>query len=156
MMQSFEFSFIGLAAEPQGNARVHLRDDLTDRNLYVQIGLIDAQALAAELAGLQTTRSRLVTTVGRVAHSLNAQITQIFLEQSTGNVVEAQIILATDLDQISVPVSFGDSIALARALHLPIVGDASLTPLMQTAAAPEPAVELPSTIEAFLNTLSDV
>lgn len=152
-MLNYEFGIVGLEAGPQGSANLHLRGVGSANDLRVRVGALDAQTLAAELAGLQTARSRLVSTMGRLAHSLNARISHVQLERRNGNVIEAHLGLVTDVDQMCVPLSFSDAIALVHALHVPIYGDASLTPLLQT--ADEPVFHVPATIEAFVNSLSD-
>lgn len=153
-MISFQFSIVGLEPSPYGFAMLVLNSIPHTHTLRIRLGAIDAQPLASELAGVPTVRSRMAGAIRQFVERLDGTMSQVNLRRGTGNIIEAEVIVATPLEQIAVPVACGDAIALALAHKLPISGDTTLLPLMQ-AVVQEQADEvvLPSGIETFLSSL---
>lgn len=160
-MNNCQFAISGIEAGAAGFAAVVFRSAAGDYVLRVRLNPDEAQTFAAELAGLQTPRNRMAHVVSRVAEQLDAKLHSVRLHRSAATIVEAELVLAGVLGETTLPVTFGDGVALALAHKLPVTGDHSLAPLLQSAlAGAQPAdeieVALPANIEAFLNSLSDV
>ena len=153
-MIMYQFTIDGLEASSYSFAMVVLRCMQDDARLRVRLTPSDSQALASELAGVPTVRSRLATTMCRLVQQLDATLEGVHLHCGTGTVVEAGLMLACGLDSFSVPVPFGDGVALAVTNRLPIYGDASLAPLLQLEHE-EVEPETPAVFAAFLDSLSD-
>lgn len=125
--------------------------------LHVRLGADESITLIAERAGLSTPRARMALTLGRLAEHLDASLEHVRLRCVDGTIIAASLMVGRGPLQIELPVCFGEAMALAVTHHLPIVGDASLRPLLRVtqAAVDEPDVALPETIVAFVNSLSD-
>ncbi len=153
-MMMYQFTIDGLEASPFNFATLALRSMPDDARLRVRLTPSDSQALASELAGVPTVRSRLATTVCRLVQQLDATLEGIQLRCGTGNVVDAELLLVCGFDELNLPVAFGDGIALAVANRLPLYGDASLAPLLQSGHE-EGEPQTPAVFAAFLDSLSD-
>ena len=150
----YQFIIDGLEASSYSFATVTLRSVPNDERLHVRLTPSDSQALASELAGVPTVRSRLAITVCRLVQQLDATLEGVYLHCGTGNVVEAELMVACGFERLGVPVGFGDGIALAVANRLSIYGDESLTPLLQPGHE-EAEPQTPTVFAAFLDSLSD-
>lgn len=154
-MTTYQFSIAGLEPSPYGFAVLLLHSTPYTHTLRVRLGAVDAQPLASELAGIQTVRSRMAATVRHVAERLDAHLAHVWLHRGTGNLIEAEVVIETTLDQIAIPLTCGDAFALALVHKLPILGDNTLESLMQPVPhtqAEEPIV-LPAGVETFLSSL---
>jgi hypothetical protein len=151
----YQFALAGLEASPYGFAVVVFHTVPFTHTMRVRLGAIDAQPLASELAGIQTVRSRLAGTIRILAERLDGTLSAVRLRRGTGNMVEAELVIVTPLDEITTPVTFGDAVAIALANKLPIYGDESLALLLQVAERTEGDEEivLPSALESFLGSL---
>ena len=152
-MTTYQFLIAGLEPSPYGFAVLMLQCVPHTHTLRIRLGAVDAQPLASELAGIQTVRSRMAMTVWHVVERLDGHIAHIWLHRGAGNLIEAEVVVETSLEQVSIPVTCGDAFALAVAHKLPIFGDATLDSLMLPVASEEADVVLPSGLETFLSSL---
>ena len=150
----YQFTIDSLKGHPDAFATVVLRAYHDDATLCVRLAPNDAQTLAAEVAGMMTTRSRMATALQRLIRQLDASLEAIHLFCQHGNLVEAEAVLARGIERFSVPVAFGDGIALAVANDLPIYGDVSLGSLVQI-NRDDAAPVVPTVFADFLNSLPE-
>jgi bifunctional DNase/RNase len=161
MNDTYQWTIGGIEAGVAGFAAVVFRSSADDYVLRVRLNPDEAQTFAAELTGLHTPRTRMAQVVSRVAEQLDARLHSVRLHRSAATIVEAELVLAGVLGETTLPVTFGDGVALALAHKLPVTGDQSLDPLLQpievaAQTVNELEVALPANIEAFLNSLSDM
>jgi hypothetical protein len=145
-MTSYSFHLDRLLADPQQGTALILQTIETSAELRVRVGSADAEQIALALAGLSTPAARLAQLVRRLAEQLDARPAHLLLQRTTGSLIEASLVLQAGLEQVSIPVTFGDAVVLARVNGLPLQGDISLSAMLRVTppereepAAPPPA-----------------
>lgn len=145
-MTTYTFRIGQLHTDPQQGASLALHTPDDSAELRVRLCAGDSQLIALALAGLPTPATRLAQLVARLAEQLGARPSHVTLERTRGSLIEAGLVLATALETVVVPVTFGDAIVLAHVNRLPLQGDASLCRLLRVRpveqegpAAPPPA-----------------
>lgn len=130
-MTSYTLHLDRLLTDPQQGTTLILHTLETAAELRVRVCSADAELIALALAGLSTPATRLAQLVRRLAEQLDARPSHLLLQRTTGSLIEASLVLQAGLERVSIPVTFGDAVVLARVNGLQIQGDVSLTPLLR-------------------------
>lgn len=161
-MTLYHFIIKGIEADVAKGAALVLPTVEQDARLRVRLTPVDAQTLASELAGLSTARSRLAQTCCRLAQELDGSLEGVELQRGVGSLVEALLVVRTATSSLQLPVAFSDGIALALANRLPVHGDSSLAPLLESAeqqpvtpVSEDAVVAIPTSFANFVNSLPD-
>jgi hypothetical protein len=150
----FQFRIEGLEATGQPLPVLRLCELTSKRQLDVRLCAGDAQLVALTLSGVQTPTNRLAGSLLRLAHVCDGQPSEVRLTRGTGNLVEAQLVIARGFEEVVLPLAFADAVMLARCGKLAISGDESLAPLMVAQHDEhDDEVALSPAISAFLNSL---
>lgn len=153
-MTTYTFQIDRLLAHQQHGNTLLLHTVETSAELRVRLCAADAELAALALAGLSTPATRLAQLAQRLADRLDARPSHLLLQRTSGSLIEASLVLIAGLEPVTVPVTFGDAVVLARVNGWPLLGDASLLALLRLAPTEhdEPLAP-PSAFAAFFDTL---
>jgi hypothetical protein len=162
---TYQFTIKGIEAPAATHVALVLPIIGQESKLRVRLAPLDAQALAGELAGIGSVRTRMAQTCCRLVAELDGVLEGVELQRGAGNLVEAQVRIRAGVSTLHLPVAFGDGIAIALANRLPVSGDDSLTPLIEeneqlpsmheSVEEDEAVVALPASFANFVNSLPD-